>query len=41
MSSFDRIKDPKFVAVTVNDKKEVYPALQRFFSKSPAREAQG
>ena len=36
MSSFDRIKDPKFVAVTVNDKKEVYPALQRFFSKSPA-----
>jgi uncharacterized protein len=37
MSSFDRIDDPKFVAVTVDDKRAVYPALQRFFAKSPVR----
>jgi uncharacterized sporulation protein YeaH/YhbH (DUF444 family) len=38
MSSFDKITDPKFVAVTVDDKRAVYPALQRFFSKSPVHE---
>lgn len=32
MSAFKGITDPKFVGVTINDKKEVYPALKRFFS---------
>src|SRR5919202_1365374 len=35
MSAFSKITDPKFVSVTINDKAAVYPALQRFFSKSP------
>ena len=41
MSAFNKIEDPKFVSVTISDKSAVYPALQRFFSKSPAREAVG
>ncbi len=32
MSALSRIDDPKFVAVTISDKKDVYPALRRFFS---------
>ncbi|HEX8598509.1 MAG TPA: sporulation protein YhbH [Chloroflexia bacterium] len=39
MSAFNKVDDPKFVSVTINDKSAVYPALQRFFSKSPLREA--
>ena len=39
MSAFSKIEDPKFVAVTISDKSEVYPALQKFFSKSAVREA--
>ena len=39
MSAFSKIDDPKFISVTINDKSAVYPALQRFFSKSPVREA--
>ncbi len=35
MSAFNKVEDPKFVMVTVSDKKAVYPALQRFFAKSP------
>ena len=35
MSALGKIEDPKFVTVTVSDKKAVYPALQRFFAKSP------
>jgi uncharacterized protein len=35
MSAFAKIEDSKFVTVTVSDKKAVYPALQRFFAKSP------
>lgn len=31
MSAFSVIKDDKFVAVTISDKKGVYPALQKFF----------
>ncbi|MCL5256567.1 MAG: DUF444 family protein, partial [Chloroflexi bacterium] len=31
MSAFSSIKDDKFVAVTISDKKGVYPALQKFF----------
>ncbi|HEY0070763.1 MAG TPA: sporulation protein YhbH [Chloroflexia bacterium] len=38
MSAFNKIDDPRFVSVTINDKAAVYPALQRFFSKSPVRE---
>ncbi|HYP42102.1 MAG TPA: sporulation protein YhbH [Chloroflexia bacterium] len=41
MSAFNKVDDPKFVSVTISDKSAVYPALQRFFSKSPAREAVG
>lgn len=35
MSAFSKIEDSKFVTVTFSDKKAVYPALQRFFAKSP------
>ncbi|MDQ3705026.1 MAG: sporulation protein YhbH [Chloroflexota bacterium] len=38
MSAFNKVDDPKFISVTINDKAAVYPALQRFFSKSPVRE---
>ena len=38
MSAFGKIEDGKFVTITISDKKAVYPALQRFFSKSPVRE---
>ena len=33
MSAFSRIKNPKFVTVTITDKAEVYPALKKFFSE--------
>jgi sporulation protein YhbH len=39
MSAFNKVDDPKFISVTINDKAAVYPALQRFFSKSPVRES--
>ena len=29
-------EDPRMVLVKINDKEDVWPALQRFFSKSPA-----
>jgi uncharacterized protein len=32
MSAFSKITDKKFVAVTIGDKREVYPALRKFFS---------
>jgi uncharacterized sporulation protein YeaH/YhbH (DUF444 family) len=32
MSAFNKIADRKFIAVTISDKKEVYPALRKFFS---------
>jgi uncharacterized protein len=32
MSAFSRIQDKKFIAVTIADKREVYPALRKFFS---------
>lgn len=32
MSAYNKIQDPKFTAVTISDKREVYPALQKFFS---------
>ncbi len=35
MSAFGKIEEPKFVTVTVSSKEAVYPALQRFFAKSP------
>lgn len=33
MQSFRRVKDPRFVTVTIKDKTDVYPALQKFFSE--------
>ncbi len=38
MSAFTKIEDPKFVSITVSDKSAVYPALKKFFSKSPVKE---
>jgi uncharacterized sporulation protein YeaH/YhbH (DUF444 family) len=32
MSAFNKIEDPKFMAVTISDRSEVYPALRRFFA---------
>ncbi|NLC58120.1 MAG: sporulation protein YhbH [Armatimonadetes bacterium] len=32
MSAFSKIQDPKFVGVTIEDKKDVYSALRKFFS---------
>lgn len=34
MAVFSQIANPKFVGVTIADKKDVYPALRRFFSLS-------
>jgi len=39
MSAFSKVEDPKFTAVTISDKSAVYPALKKFFSKSPVKEA--
>ncbi|MBP2018839.1 sporulation protein YhbH [Symbiobacterium terraclitae] len=33
MSAFSAIKDPRFVIVTITEKKDVYPALQKWFSR--------
>jgi sporulation protein YhbH len=33
MSAYSKINDKKFVAVTISDKKEVYPALRKFFAQ--------
>ena len=35
MSAFDKVDTPKFVSVTIGEKNAVYPALQKFFAKSP------
>jgi uncharacterized sporulation protein YeaH/YhbH (DUF444 family) len=32
MSAYNTIDDPKFIAVTISDRAEVYPALRRFFA---------
>ncbi|HET9920122.1 MAG TPA: DUF444 family protein, partial [Ktedonobacteraceae bacterium] len=32
MSAYNKINDKKFISVTISDKKEVYPALRKFFS---------
>jgi sporulation protein YhbH len=32
MSAYAKIQDKKFIAVTISDKKEVYPALRKFFA---------
>jgi uncharacterized protein len=37
MSAYSKIQDKKFLAVTISDKTEVYPALRRFFAtREPA-----
>ncbi|HZU68026.1 MAG TPA: DUF444 family protein [Ktedonobacteraceae bacterium] len=33
MSAYNKITDKKFIAVTISDKKEVYPALRKFFAQ--------
>ncbi len=33
MSAYSKITDKKFIAVTISDKKEVYPALRKFFAQ--------
>src|SRR2546428_781532 len=33
MSAYNKISDSKFTAVTISDKKEVYPALRKFFAQ--------
>lgn len=33
MSAFTNISDPKFVIVTITEKKDVYPALQKWFAR--------
>jgi uncharacterized protein len=33
MSAYNKISDRKFTAVTISDKKEVYPALRKFFAQ--------
>ncbi|MGH2516628.1 MAG: DUF444 family protein, partial [Ktedonobacterales bacterium] len=40
MSAFNKIQDKKFLAVTISDKSEVYPALRRFFATRDAVPAQ-
>jgi len=32
MSAYNKLNDKKFIAVTISDKREVYPALRKFFS---------
>ena len=32
MSAYSKLTDKKFIAVTISDKKEVYPALRKFFA---------
>jgi uncharacterized protein len=32
MSAYAKLQDKKFIAVTISDKKEVYPALRKFFA---------
>lgn len=33
MGAFTEVKDPRFVIVTITEKKDVYPALQKWFSR--------
>jgi sporulation protein YhbH len=33
MSAYNKISDKKFIPVTISDKKEVYPALRKFFAQ--------
>ncbi|MGH2506291.1 MAG: sporulation protein YhbH [Ktedonobacteraceae bacterium] len=32
MSAYNKLNDKKFISVTISDKKEVYPALRKFFA---------
>ncbi len=36
MTSFATLRDPRFIAVAIHDKRDVYPALKRFFTPTPA-----
>ncbi len=38
-TAFKRIQNPKFTAVTIRDKSGVYPALKKFFARTPSRES--
>ncbi len=41
MSAFQPIADPRFIRVEIHDKKDVYPALRRFFEPGAARPRAG
>ena len=36
MASFAGIRDPRFISVAIHDKRDVYPALKKFFTPTPA-----
>ncbi|HEX9414748.1 MAG TPA: DUF444 family protein [Ktedonobacterales bacterium] len=36
MSAYSKVQDKKFIAVTISDKREVYPALRKFFATREA-----
>jgi hypothetical protein len=36
MGAFTQIRDPKFVIVTITEKRDVYPALQKWFNRGGA-----
>ncbi len=38
LAAFSDVDDPRFVAVSMHDRKDIYPALKRFF---PGEEGQG
>jgi len=38
MNAFQAIKDEHFISVVITDKKDVYPALRKFFTPAPRRE---
>lgn len=39
---FGQVRDPRFIAVAIHNKRDVYPALRRFFSPvTPVPEGRG
>jgi hypothetical protein len=41
MTTFAAVTDPRFIRVEIRDKKDVYPALRRFFAPSPTGDPGG
>jgi uncharacterized protein len=40
MSAFQNIRSERFIGVTITDRKEVYPALRKFFSRRDSEQSQ-